>query len=174
MAIDNRQRFADAFYMEAEGIDCDRNARNIVVKNHIKNAMCKDLDVDSATDLYIDNVFIENCSGNGLHISDPQPPRYCNVSNVTVINCAKDLRSAGVILGVCSLNITDLIIKDCLRDILQNREAIPTDKKEHTNITNLHISSSAREDIVVTSDASGLNIITLLLKKQPLIYTQLQ
>ena len=168
----NRQRFAGAFYIEGEGIDFSRNARNIVVKNiHIKETQGEGLDIDADPDVYIDNLFIENCSGNGLHISDGLPPRYCNVSNVTVINCAHgrgltgDVRSAGVLLRVSSLNITNLIIKDCWIGVLQNGALVPSDKKEHTNITNLHISGSAKEDIVVTADASGMNITNFIIKR---------
>ncbi|ALF60436.1 right-handed parallel beta-helix repeat-containing protein [Psychrobacter urativorans] len=168
----NRQRLGGVFYNEGEGIDFGKGSKNHIIKNiHIKETNGEAIDIDGSEDVYIDNMYIENCSGNGLHISDGQPPRYCNVSNVTVINCAHgrgrsgDARSAGVLLRVSSLNVTNLIIKDCWIGILQNGTLVSKDKKEHTNITNLHISGSANQDIVVTADASGMNITNFIIKR---------
>ena len=168
----NRARSSKAFDILGEGMDFDSNVKNLTVKNvYIRETLGEGIDIDSCTDLHIDNLLVRNTGGNGLHISDPFPPRYCNISNVTLENCSLargasgDSRAAGAVFRASNLNISNLIIRNCFKGILQNGEGISSSKKEPTNITNLHISGSVEEDIWASYNSSGLNISNFVISR---------
>lgn len=168
----NKQRSASVFDILGDGVDFDVNVRHATVENvWVRNALGEGLDVDSCTHLTVNNLLATDCGGNGLHISDPFPPRYSNVSNVVVINCSHgrgasgDARAGGINLRASNLNLNNIIVKDSFCGLLINGELVGAADRGQINITNLHIANSAREDIVGSNNASGFNISNFTIKR---------
>lgn len=105
----------------------------------------------------MNNIVIEDCQGNGLHIStyDPNSERI-NVSNMTIINCAHgrknvSTRSAAVVLRGGHINITNINITDSDRGFHIDGEGIVNLKP--IKITNANVENASRQGVITRDDS---------------------
>lgn len=154
----NKQRTSSKYDIIGEGIEFNGGTKRFWITDvHIKNTLGEGIDIDQSYDGSINNIVIEDCQGNGLHIStyDPNSERI-NVSNITIRNCAHgrksvSTRTAAVVLRGGHLNITNINISDSDRGFHIDGEGMIYLKP--IKIVNANVENTTRQAVFMRESA---------------------
>lgn len=168
----NKARHGGAFDILGEALDFDKNVKHATVENvWIRNAQGEGLDIDGVEYLTVNNLLVTDCEGNGVHISDPLPPKHCNLSNIVIINCAHGRAASvpsttgGMYLRASGINFNNVFIMDCSYGIVQNGASLINNELTANNFNNIYITNSTNEDMRGYNLCNGFNISNFVITR---------